>query len=240
MADPTTGTTDSASGTTASAAGGSTVAADGSAEDFKAQLEEERRKNAQLLSEKSAVEESRREVDELRRQAEARAAQNTSSPGGYDANQIAAETLRLAAEGDVMAQALVLSAREQSARDARLRHEWEMEKIPEADRSEVEKLAEAARVAPSVAHLMLKGKRYDTEQGKMTKEREHLAEAQRKREDDVVETTVSTVSAADMKGRIYKQSDYEATLTRLGPKSPEAQELKRKADKGLITVKWGE
>lgn len=67
MADETpTGTTEDATGTTAKAADGSAPAADGSGEsieELRKQLLEATRKNAQLLSEKSNVEQDRRELE---------------------------------------------------------------------------------------------------------------------------------------------------------------------------------
>lgn len=242
MADPTTGTTDEQTGTLS---GGNGSAAGGNEGDLEAKLAELERQKQQWLAEKNNRAEEQRELEALRaRMEEIEAANQRSSPtSGYDVQEVASEVYRAAASGDPLARALILAAQEQRQREEGLRREWEttqvraeIEKIPEADREEVQKYLRSGEFRTvRAAHKAVKADRLEGESLKLAKERERIEAERRRREEGTVDTTVRTVGAGELKSRTMSLDDYTRQLRALPP--DQARELKRKADSGAIIVK---
>lgn len=238
-----TGTTDAATGTTAQAADGSVAAADGSeVEQLRARLaevetkaQEEARKNAQLLSEKSRWEDGQRELERMRFGGQ------QPSPGGAPdgTQQLASEIQRAAAEGDVNAQGLILMAQEQARREKYQRDLYELQSIPEADKADTQaEYQTGLYMTPTAAYSAVLGKRYrrdaETRATKDAGRKRQEDELARRRADDVVDTTARGVGAGEVAGRTIKHSEYLRQLRTL-PRD-KAIALRNKVDAGLMPV----
>jgi hypothetical protein len=238
-----TGTTDDATGTTAQAADGSAAAADGSeVEALRAKLADEERKNAQLLSEKTRVEEAQREIEWQR----AGAYQSPSPMGAPDQTaEIAREIRERAEAGDATAIGLIVMAqsREQDRQQAERREkkradDAELELVPANDRAETTaEYATGSYWTPAAAYNAVLGKRYRKDQEGAAERQRKETEAARRRADDAAVDTVArgTPPPAEGSGRSMEWADYVRQLQSL-PRD-KALKLKQDADRGLISVK---
>jgi hypothetical protein len=201
-----TGTPEPVSGTTAQAADGSTAQDGGSAQDveeIRRELEEARRKNEQLLSEKSAVEAARRDY-------EARNATDQRATAQNPLGQSIAYLQELAAQGDQYAQAQlqISMALAQQARDEA---QFARMSADEEKRAR-EYYGSGDFRSPAVALKAANGDLWETERSKRERENAEIAAAKRAREEGVVNTAPRGVPASVVTNRKLKYTEYNKML----------------------------
>ena len=231
--DPITGTADKADGSVEDRAGGSGETQP-TAEELYARLQEReaelsklKNTNAQLLSEKSSVEDERRRLRE---------GQPRETPSPADGWMERLQRVRRAAEdGDPVAELelarLELDAHRELENEAR----WALLKVPEAHREETQKYFAGgdfrtvqAAYRAVLGELALQGK------GSAPKPEKTLAQRARE-EDDEVGTAMRGLSTTQLQERTMKRDAYNAKLDAL-PDGPIKAKLIRDVDNNKIQL----
>ena len=169
----------------------------------------------QFLREKDNTERIRQENDSLRQQVE-QANRAFVPPTGYDpAAQRFAQTLQNVNERDPeMVELLTATARmtqEQFQRQqAEQRFYRELDAVTSDDQAEVERIARAENLWPSIAHDRLKSRRYDKERTELADERRKVQEQSDRLKRGVVKTTAEP-SPPQSTGNTPTQEEYART-----------------------------
>jgi len=249
--DLTTGTTGDATGTTASAADGSaTPPADGSGggesiEELRKRLQDEQRKNAQLLSERTNVE---REREELRRQRETYGA---SPPPTAPVDPYMAQMQMLNAtvarygpdsyEGQVaiaQAHALEASRRAEYATNFLVQVERDLLKIPAEHRDDVKaRILNGEYNSVGQAYEVVKGSRSSSTIEALQRELDDLRKqvnGGRPKTADVSTSIRTQVDAATHK-RNMSLTEYQRVMDAGGP---QASRLMKQVDDGEVVIDY--
>jgi hypothetical protein len=225
-----------ASGTPAASTDGGNAA--GISAEERAELESLRASKGQALAEKDTLERTKQENEWLRQQVE-QASRATTPPTGYDpaATQQAriAQAYQNLQERDPEAAELISATaritQEQFARQqAEQRFYRELGAVPSTDQSEVERIAKAENLWPSIAHDRLEARRYAKEKTELADQRRKLQEDDERRKRGVVSTTASPSPPAST-GNEPTREDYAKTARLAGEGSATALKQMREWDK---------
>jgi len=248
--DLTTGTTGDATGTTASAADGSaTPPADGSGggesiEELRKRLQDEQRKNAQLLSERTNVE---REREELRRQREYGASPPPTAPVDPYMAQMQMLNATVARygpdsyEGQVaiaQAHALEASRRAEYATNFLVQVERDLLKIPAEHRDDVKaRILNGEYNSVGQAYEVVKGSRSSSTIEALQRELDDLRKqvnGGRPKTADVSTSIRTQVDAATHK-RNMSLTEYQRVMDAGGP---QASRLMKQVDDGEVVIDY--
>jgi hypothetical protein len=236
--DRPTGTSDEPTGTTGDEPAGGSGATDGGSvagdanvakelEAAKAELENERRKNAQLLSQKTKWEQG----------APGTQPPPTMAPGatpGYDSKL--AEVVAAAQAGDVVAEMTLAGMQLSEHRMAELRRDMALDRIPDAkERQEVRELYDSRAFGTvEAAHDAYLGRLYRDKKADLDKREAQLkAEAEARRE-GVISTATRPMGPGETRARTMTFSDYSAKMQQLP--IDEKRKLIKDREAGKITL----
>jgi hypothetical protein len=230
--EPTGTTGDEPAGGSGANEGGS-VAGDANVaqelEAAKAELENERRKNAQLLSQKTKWEQG----------APGTQPPPTMAPGatpGYDVDSKLAETVAAAQAGDVVAEMTLRGMQLNEYRIAEIRRDMALDRIPDADeRQKVRELYDSRAFGTvEAAHDAYLGRLYRDRKSKLDQlETQLKAEAEARRE-GVVSTATRPMGPGETRARTMTFSDYTAKMQQLP--IDEKRKLIKDREAGKITL----
>ena len=250
MSEPeTTGTTVSAtegagvaSGTPAAATAGG--GDQGMTDQERAELAALKQQKEQWLREKSNSEEIRRENERLRLEREqmARAYPPPTGAGIDPQHQQIAQALQNLSERDPeVVQVLSASMQATQAQLQRqaneARYYRELNGIPSDDREEVERIARAEQLWPSLAYDRVRANRYDKERQSLAEQARKLAEEAERRQKGVVNTIATPAPSSAHNGATITSAQYAQFCDDAKRGNTEARRKLRDYDEGRITIR---
>lgn len=201
----------------------------------------------QFLREKDNTERVRQENEQLRQQVE-QASRAYPPPTGYDpaaqqAQRIAQAYQNLSERDPEAAELITATARitqEQLTRQAaQARFDREMGSVPSEDQAEVERIAKAENLWPSLARDRLLARRYEKERADIAEQRRKLQEQEDKRNRGVVSTTAAPAPPASTNNGEVTAEEW-ARITRAAANgSVEDRRKVRDYDEGRLKVRPG-
>ena len=189
----------------------------------------------QFLREKDNTERIRQENDTLRQQVE-QASRAITPPTGYDpAAQRLAQTLANVQERDPeVVELLTATARmtqEQMQRQqAEQRFYRELGAVAHEDQAEVERIAKAEGLWPSIANDRVRARRYDKERTELAEQRRKLQEQEERMKRGVVATTAAPSPPASRSNDPTRE-EYANTARLAGQGNPDALKKMREWDR---------
>lgn len=247
MADDTTGTPGTTTGTQPQAAGGAVDSQAGGAgveetpEQLKSRIAELESQRKQDLARLSSGEEARRQLEELRAQAE-RAA---TPPTGYDPmaqNNYVQAWQELQENNPAAAQIIAASVQltQQELDKTRSEHRWyrELDAVPVDDRPAVDKRARELRVSPEWAYARIRAERYEAERTKLAEESRKLQEERDRMKRGVVQTTGAPAPPAPTGNEITAE-EYRQIARRAYEGDVEARKRIAEFDAGRLKIRPG-
>ncbi|HTF39010.1 MAG TPA: hypothetical protein VK754_00260 [Propionibacteriaceae bacterium] len=215
------------------------------------ELKRLRNTHDQFLREKDNTERIRQENEFLRQRVE-QANRAIAPPTGYDpaAQRVnrAAQLLQSIGERDPeVAQAITeivgLSHEETQStlhrQQAEQRFYRELGGVPSEDQSEVEKLARADNLWPSVAHDRLKSRRYDKERSELAEQRRKLQEQEDRLKRGVVKTTAEPAPLSSSKTDEITTTEYDRIIAAASRGDREARKKLDDVENDVVRVRPG-
>lgn len=233
-----------ASGTPAASTDGGNAAAVSA--DERAELERLRSAHQQGLAEKETLERMKQENEWLRQQAE-QVNRAYPPPTGYDpaaqqAQRIAQAYQNLQERDPDAAELISATARvsqEQFAwQQAEQRYYRELGTVASEDKAEVERIAKAENLWPSIAQFRLKAQRYDKTRNELAEQSRKLQEHEDKLKRGVVKTTAEPAPPAPHGNSITAEQYAKASRDAANGDS-DALKLVRGYDAGRIKIRDG-
>lgn len=209
----------------------------------------------QFLREKDNTERIRQENELLRQQYEQMSSRASMPPTGYDTaaqrQARAAQVLESLRERDpelVEALGYVAGAtQEQLAAERAERERIEQQRrfdnelagVPEADRAEVKRIAQAERLWPSLAHDRLEARRFAKERTELAEQRRKLQEQEDRLKRGVVSTTASPSPPASTNNGEVTAEEWARIGQAAGAGDVDAMKKVRAYDEGKLKIRSG-
>lgn len=231
-----------ASGTPAASPDGGNAA--GISAEERAELESLRTLKGQALAEKETLERTKQENEWLRQQME-QASRASTPPTGYDPAlqqqaRIAQAYQNLSERDPEAAELIAATARttqEQFARQqAEQRFYRELGAVAPADQAEVERIAKAENLWPSIAQDRLKARRYDQTREELAAQSRKLQEHEDKLKRGVVQTTASPAPPAPNNSNQMTRSEFARLARAAGQGDHQAKARMDEYDEGRIRL----